>query len=53
MSVPEITDIGHVGEVVSINQSVINMLEQGGFIPVIAPIGVGLDGESYTINAPP
>ena len=51
MSVPEIIDIGHVGEVVSINQSVINMLEQGGFIPVIAPIGVGLDGESYNINA--
>lgn len=51
MSVPEIIDIGHVGEVESINQSVINMLEQGGFIPVIAPIGVGLDGESYNINA--
>jgi acetylglutamate kinase len=51
MSVPEIIDIGHVGEVESINKSVINMLEQGGFIPVIAPIGVGLDGESYNINA--
>lgn len=51
MSVPEIIDIGHVGEVESIDKSVINMLEQGGFIPVIAPIGVGLDGESYNINA--
>ncbi|MDG2501748.1 MAG: acetylglutamate kinase [Porticoccaceae bacterium] len=51
MSVPEIIDIGHVGEVESIDKSVINMLEQGGFIPVIAPIGVGVDGESYNINA--
>ncbi len=51
MSVPEIIDIGHVGEVESINKVVINMLEQGGFIPVIAPIGVGLGGESYNINA--
>ncbi len=51
MSVPEIIDIGHVGTVESINKSVIDMLEQGGFIPVIAPIGVGQDGESYNINA--
>jgi acetylglutamate kinase len=51
MSVPEIIDIGHVGEVETINKSVIDMLVQGGFIPVIAPIGVGIDGESYNINA--
>ena len=51
MSVTEIIDIGHVGEVESINKSVIDMLVQGGFIPVIAPIGVGSDGTSYNINA--
>ena len=51
MSVPEIIDIGHVGEVESINKSVIDMLMQSGFIPVIAPIGVGKDGSSFNINA--
>jgi acetylglutamate kinase len=48
---PEIIDIGHVGEVESIDVSVVNMLVQGNFIPVIAPIGVGQDGHSYNINA--
>jgi acetylglutamate kinase len=51
MSVPEIVDIGHVGEVESIDKAVIDMLVDGGFIPVIAPIGVGANGESYNINA--
>jgi len=51
MDAPEIIDIGHVGEVASIDPSVINMLVQGDFIPVIAPIGVGEDGQSYNINA--
>jgi acetylglutamate kinase len=51
MTVPEIIDIGHVGEVVSIDRSVIDLLMQGDFIPVIAPIGVGKDGDSYNINA--
>ena len=51
MSVPEIIDIGHVGEVESINKSVIDMLMQSGFIPVIAPVGVGKDGSSFNINA--
>lgn len=51
MDVPEIVDIGHVGEVASINKSVIDMLVNSGFIPVIAPIGVGSDGASYNINA--
>jgi acetylglutamate kinase len=51
MSVPEIIDIGHVGEVESINRSVIDMLVQADFIPVIAPIGVGADGSSFNINA--
>lgn len=49
--VPEIIDIGHVGQVASIDPGVVNMLVQGDFIPVIAPIGVGEDGRSYNINA--
>jgi len=48
---PEIIDIGHVGEVTKIDASVINMLTQSDMIPVIAPIGVGENGESYNINA--
>lgn len=48
---PEILDIGHVGEVASINTDVIDMLLKSNFIPVIAPIGVGADGASYNINA--
>lgn len=48
---PEIIDIGHVGEVESVNVGVIDMLTQSDVIPVIAPIGVGPDGASYNINA--
>ena len=48
---PEIIDIGHVGEVESIDVAVVDMLVHGNFIPVIAPIGVGADGHSYNINA--
>jgi acetylglutamate kinase len=48
---PEIIDLGHVGEVESIDASLIHLLVQGDFIPVIAPIGVGDDGHSYNINA--
>jgi acetylglutamate kinase len=44
-------DMGHTGEVHSIDPSIVNMLDQGAFIPVIAPIGVGEDGMSYNINA--
>jgi acetylglutamate kinase len=51
LKVPEIIDIGHVGEVESIDSSVVDMLVQGHFIPVIAPIGIGDDGRSYNINA--
>jgi len=51
MSATEIVDIGHVGEVATVNVNVINMLTASGFIPVIAPIGVGNDGASYNINA--
>ncbi|MBT3812368.1 MAG: acetylglutamate kinase [Gammaproteobacteria bacterium] len=50
-SASEIIDIGHVGEVSSIDPSVVEMLSQSDFIPVIAPIGVGEDGRSYNINA--
>lgn len=49
--VSEIIDIGHVGEVSSIDSSIVEMLSQSAFIPVIAPIGVGDDGRSYNINA--
>jgi len=44
-------DLGQVGEVDSIDPAVVQMLDEGGFIPVIAPIGVGKDGASYNINA--
>lgn len=47
----EIIDLGHVGEVESVDPSVVEMLDASGFIPVIAPIGVGADGFSYNINA--
>lgn len=48
---PEIIDIGSVGEVETIHPAVIETLDRGGFIPVIAPVGVGQDGETYNINA--
>lgn len=51
ISASEIIDIGHVGEVASVNVDVINMLTSSHFIPVIAPIGVGEDGAAYNINA--
>mgnify|MGYP001805974119 CR=1 FL=1 len=51
LNAPEIIDIGHVGEVESIDPSIVNMLVNSNFIPVIAPIGVGEDGRSYNINA--
>jgi acetylglutamate kinase len=50
-SATEIIDLGHVGEVTDINPAIINTLASQGFIPVIAPIGVGKDGHSYNINA--
>ena len=51
MDKPEIIDIGHVGEVSSVNANLINRLVSDDYIPVIAPIGVGTDGTSYNINA--
>ncbi len=47
----ENNDLGQVGEVESIDPRVVAMLDSGDFIPVIAPIGVGVDGASYNINA--
>lgn len=49
--VPEIIDIGHVGQVDHIDREVLDVLVNGNFIPVIAPIGAGPDGTSYNINA--
>jgi len=51
MNASEIVDIGHVGVVESIDVSIVAMLDKASFIPVIAPIGVGEDGQSYNINA--
>jgi acetylglutamate kinase len=48
---PEIIDIGMVGEVESVDPAIIRSLEESNFIPVIAPIGSGLNGETYNINA--
>jgi acetylglutamate kinase len=48
---PEVIDIGMVGEVKAINPGVIEALERENFIPVIAPVGAGEEGETYNINA--
>jgi len=47
----EMIDIGSVGEITSIDPTLIAFLDSGDFIPVIAPIGVGPNGETYNINA--
>lgn len=47
----EMLDIGQVGEITSIDPSIIEFLDKGDFIPVVAPIGVGPEGETYNINA--
>ena len=51
LEAPEINDIGHVGQVQSIDTRVLTMLTENDVIPVVAPIGVGPTGESYNINA--
>jgi acetylglutamate kinase len=51
VNVSEVIDLGHVGQVESIDTSVVDMLVDSDFIPVIAPIGVGDTGRSYNINA--
>ncbi len=48
---PEIIDIGMVGEVTRVNSGIVDTLRAGDFIPVIAPVGVGREGETYNINA--
>lgn len=47
----EIIDIGLVGEVTEVRPGALTALDQGGFIPVIAPVGSGANGETYNINA--
>jgi len=47
----DLIDIGQVGEITTIDPSLIALLDSGAFIPVIAPIGVGEEGETYNINA--
>ena len=51
LEAPEIIDIGHVGEVEDINVALLNAFSDSNFIPVVAPIGFGANGETYNINA--
>ena len=51
LKAPEIIDLGHVGEVKAIDAGVLDMMLDSDFIPVIAPIGVDEEGQSYNINA--
>lgn len=48
---PELIDLGRVGEVTKINPEILSTLDQQDFIPVIAPVGVGEDGQAFNINA--
>ena len=48
---PEIIDMGMVGEVVSVDSRILSCLIESNFIPVIAPVGSGREGETYNINA--
>jgi acetylglutamate kinase len=48
---PELIDLGRVGEVTAVNPDILETLDAKDFIPVIAPVGVGEDGQSYNINA--
>jgi acetylglutamate kinase len=50
-NIEKVLDLGYVGEPTEINASMLTRLEQGGMIPVIAPIGAGPDGETFNINA--
>ncbi len=47
----EDVDIGHVGQIVEVNAEIIDTLEKSGFIVVVAPLGAGIDGVTYNINA--
>ena len=44
-------DLGFVGKIIGINTESVTALDKGGYIPVITPIGVGVDGQTYNINA--
>ncbi len=48
---PELIDLGRVGEVTKVNPEILTTLDAQDFIPVIAPVGVGEDGQAYNINA--
>ncbi len=48
---PELIDIGRVGEVTRVNPEILEAIDQRDFIPVIAPVGVGEDGQAFNINA--
>jgi acetylglutamate kinase len=48
---PELIDLGRVGEVTKVNPEILDTLDAQDFIPVIAPVGVGDDGQAYNINA--
>ena len=48
---PEIIDMGLVGEITKVNPKILEVLDQNGFIPVIAPTGKGTEGETLNINA--
>lgn len=52
LDVPEIIDLGHVGQVRSVNTEILSVLEKDRFVPVIAPVGYHkAEGQSYNINA--
>ncbi|PID71739.1 MAG: acetylglutamate kinase [Desulfobulbus propionicus] len=48
---PELIDLGRVGEVTKVNSAILATLDAQAFIPVIAPVGVGEDGQAFNINA--
>jgi acetylglutamate kinase len=48
---PELIDLGRVGQVTRVNAEILQTLDTRAFIPVIAPVGVGEDGQAYNINA--
>jgi acetylglutamate kinase len=50
-NIEKLLDLGYVGEPTEVNASMLTRLEQGGMIPVIAPIGAGPNGETFNINA--
>jgi len=51
MAGTDANQLGYVGTVTNIDPAIVHLLQDGDFIPVIAPIGVGADGRSYNINA--